>query len=56
MKKLLVSITTLLPATVLAHTGHIPNDAAHGFLHIEHIVIIAAISLVIYAVSSTHNK
>lgn len=57
-------LSTLLSLTVLssvstaaiAHTGHIANDTAHGFLHAEHIIMIAVISLTAYVIAVLRNK
>ena len=62
MKKILMttlslaSTAALFPATALAHTGHLPNDAVHGFLHIEHIIAIVAIGFIAYFISVLRNK
>jgi hypothetical protein len=52
IKKLLVTILSLTSTSLLAHTGHLPNESVHGFLHIEHIIVIATIALVAYLVKS----
>jgi hypothetical protein len=61
MKKLLTS--KLLPAalsltstSVLAHSGHLSNEAVHGLLHIEHIIALAAFVLVAYTVANWNKK
>jgi hypothetical protein len=56
MKKLFLTILSLLPTTTFAHSGHLPNEAVHGFLHVEHIVVIAAIALIAYFISTLHGK
>jgi hypothetical protein len=61
MKKLLASklllITLILVSTsALAHTGHLANDAVHGFLHIEHIIVLAAAGLIAYFLKTLNNK
>jgi hypothetical protein len=55
MKKLLVT-SLLAPASALAHTGHLSNESVHGFLHIEHIIMLAAAGLIIYLVKALSNK
>lgn len=40
----LISVST----SVLAHPGHVANDNLHGFLHIEHIILIAIVGLTVY--------
>jgi len=52
----LASTAALLPATALAHTGHLPNDTAHGFLHVEHIIAIIAIGFIAYSVNVLRKK
>lgn len=53
MKKLLVAATLLINTTpVLAHTGHLANELAHSFLHIEHIIVITAVALIAYMIKS----
>ena len=51
-----LATTVLFPAAALAHSGHMANDAAHGFLHVEHIIVLAAIGLVTYVVISFLDK
>jgi len=54
----LLSLTVLssVSTAAIAHTGHIVNDTAHGFLHAEHIIMIAVISLTAYVIAVLHNK
>lgn len=42
-QKLLTCIPLLLPAAGYAHGGHMLNESAHGFLHVEHIILLALI-------------
>jgi hypothetical protein len=56
MKKLILTILSLLPTTAFAHSGHLPNETVHGFLHIEHIIALAAIALIAYLVKSSIDK
>ena len=61
MKKLLVSklsLTLLLPVSTsaLAHTGHLANESVHGFLHVEHIIMLAAFALIVYLFKTINKK
>ena len=56
MKSLLISILSLTSGTVLAHSGHLSAASVHGFLHTEHIIMLAAIGFVAYVVKVLHNK
>ena len=61
MKKLLVSklsLTLLLSVSTsaLAHTGHLSNESVHGFLHVEHIIMLAAAGLLVYLIKVSNNK
>jgi hypothetical protein len=61
MKKLLFSkllLTLLLPVSTsaLAHTGHLPSESVHGFLHVEHIIMLAAAGLIVYFIKIFNNK
>ena len=61
MKKLLASklllVTLFLVSTsTLAHTGHLSNESVHGFLHIEHIVMLAAVALIVYLIKVSNDK
>ncbi|MDT8453207.1 MAG: hypothetical protein RQ936_10775 [Gammaproteobacteria bacterium] len=33
-------------STALAHTGHLHNQTVHGFLHAEHLLVLAALVIV----------
>jgi hypothetical protein len=51
MKNLLTAFSSLavlsLSATAtLAHTGHLHNETVHGFLHAEHLLVLAALGIV----------
>lgn len=56
MKSLLIFILSLTSATALAHSGHLSNESVHGFLHIEHIIVLAAFGLIAYLVKVLRNK
>jgi len=56
MKSLLIVILTLTSTTALAHSGHLPNESVHGFLHIEHIIVLAAFGLVALIAKVLRNK
>jgi hypothetical protein len=61
MKSLLVSklslvILSMTSTTVLAHSGHLADESVHGFLHIEHVLVLAAVGLIAYAVKILRNK
>jgi hypothetical protein len=51
MMKLTQKLATLLLATsslpAIAHPGHLLNESAHGLLHAEHILPLAAAAVVI---------
>ena len=47
---------SLASTSAIAHTGHLPNEAAHGFLHVEHIIALVAIGAVAYAALKRKNK
>jgi hypothetical protein len=53
MKKILTSklfliVLPLISTTALAHPGHMSNESVHSFLHIEHIVALAALGVIAY--------
>ncbi|MFV9614828.1 MAG: hypothetical protein ACNYZG_02675 [Gammaproteobacteria bacterium] len=61
MKKLLVSnlslaLLLLVSTSALAHTGHLSNESVHGFLHIEHIIMLAAFALIVYVFKTKSKK
>lgn len=61
MKKLLVSnlslaLLLLVSTSALAHTGHLSNEPVHSFLHVEHIIILAAFALIIYVFKTINKK
>ncbi len=61
MKKLLISklsltLLLLFSTSALAHTGHLANESVHGFLHIEHIIMLAAAGLLVYLIKVLGNK
>jgi hypothetical protein len=51
-------LLSLIPVStpVLAHPGHVALENAHGFLHIEHIIMIAVIGLTLYLIKVFGNK
>jgi hydrogenase/urease accessory protein HupE len=55
-KYLLLTLLLLLSTSALAHTGHLANESAHGFLHVEHIIMLVAVGLVVYIVKVLSNK
>ncbi len=56
MKKLLVTILLLTSTSALAHPGHLPVETAHGFLHIEHIIALAAVGVIAFVVTLLRDK
>ena len=61
MKKLLdskisLTVLSLASTSASAHTAHLPDEAVHGFLHVEHIIVITAIGLISYVVSVLRKK
>lgn len=51
MKNLLTAFFSLAglslsTTAVLAHTGHLHNETVHGFLHAEHLLVLAALGVV----------
>ena len=59
MKKLLTSTLSLITMTsgaAIAHSGHMTNESVHGFLHIEHIMALAAIVLTAYLLAKSKNR
>ena len=46
----------LTSTTVFSHTGHLANEAVHGFLHVEHIMVFAAIGVIAYVVKVLRSK
>ena len=61
MKKLLVSklsltLLLLFSTSALAHTGHLSNESVHGFLHVEHIIMLAAAGLIVYLIKVSNDK
>ena len=45
-----LAILALNPTTALAHTGHPHNETVHGFLHAEHLLVLAALGIVMVIV------
>jgi hypothetical protein len=56
LSKLWLTLSLLVSTSALAHTGHSANESVHGFLHVEHIIMLAAAGLVIYLVKLLSNK
>ncbi|MCK5003243.1 MAG: hypothetical protein KAJ92_03690 [Gammaproteobacteria bacterium] len=56
MKSLLIFILSLTSSTVLAHSGHLSNESVHGFLHIEHIIVLATFGLIALITKVLRNK
>jgi len=50
MKNILALTLSLISTIAVAHPGHLPNEAVHGFLHVEHIITIVVLGLVAYLV------
>lgn len=46
MKKILPCILALTTTSALAHPGHITDESLHGFLHVEHIIALAALGVI----------
>ena len=49
-------LTPLYATPVLAHPGHLSNEAVHGFLHVEHIIALLAIGMAVYLVKAFRGK
>ena len=49
-------ITTVFSPAAFAHGGHVANESVHGFLHIEHIVLLIVIGVAGYLVKSLREK
>lgn len=47
MKTLISFIILFMPLTVLAHPGHGIEEQMHGFIHIEHLILIVAVAAVV---------
>ena len=47
MKKLILLLSTATPTIVFAHAGHGIEEQMHGFLHVEHLLILLAIGIAI---------
>ena len=56
MKNLFIFILPLTSTTALAHSGHLANESVHGFLHVEHIIVLTAICLIAYLIKRIRNK
>jgi hypothetical protein len=47
---------SLTSTSVLAHSGHLPSEAAHGLLHIEHIIALVAFVIVAFTAANWNKK
>jgi hypothetical protein len=56
MYTLLPAMLSLASTSVLAHPGHLPDEAVHGLLHVEHIITLAVIGAIVYLVHRLRNK
>mgnify|MGYP000471533422 CR=1 FL=1 len=61
MKKLftasfLLIVLSLSSMTVFAHSGHLSKESIHSFLHVEHIIVLAAFGLVVFALKLLRKK
>ncbi len=56
MKKLLMMILPLASTSALAHPGHLPVETTHSFLHIEHIIALAAVGVIAFVVTLLRDK
>jgi len=54
--KLLLIVLALISNTALAHPGHLGNESVHSFLHVEHIIALAALGVVAYITHIFGNK
>ena len=56
LSKFLLTLLLLVSTSALAHTGHLANESVHGFLHVEHIIMLAAAGLIVYFIKVLNNK
>ena len=56
MKSVIVATLSLASTTALAHPGHIANESIHSQLHGEHIIALAAVVVIAFAVKLIRNK
>lgn len=54
--KLLPVALSLTSTSVLAHTGHMSNEAVHGLLHVEHIIALVAAAAIAFLAYSFRDK
>ena len=54
--KWLLLLLVPVAGNVFAHPGHVANEQVHGFLHAEHIVLIAVIGLTLYLIKVFGKK
>ena len=61
MKKLLTllilcSTAVIHSTSAVAHTGHMPVESVHSYLHAEHIMIVSVIVVVAYVASTLFKR
>ncbi|MFC1589314.1 hypothetical protein ACFL3P_03480 [Pseudomonadota bacterium] len=61
MKNLLASASSLAAllltsTSTFAHSGHLSNEAVHGFLHAEHVTMIIVVGFVALLAKLLGNK
>ena len=54
--KLFPVALSLTSTPVLAHTGHISNEAVHGLLHVEHIIALVAVGVIAFLAYTLRDK
>ena len=52
----LTLLSSLYSSAVYAHPGHMADESVHSLLHIEHIIALAAGSIVVYTVYFLRKK
>ena len=52
----LTILAGLLSPAVNAHPGHVAEQSHHSLLHIEHIIVLVAVTVVACAVLALRNK
>jgi hypothetical protein len=56
INKWLLVLLMPVASNVIAHPGHVANEQLHGFLHAEHIIMIAVIGLTLYLIKVFGKK
>jgi len=51
-----LAILLLTSTTALAHSGHLPDEPWHGFLHVEHVIVFAVIGFLVYVLKASGKK